>query len=150
MEIIRRYIRATGWLVKLLLLKLDLFHVCDPAQVWTCVIMEQNHILRKELLSLFLMNLRRLWSVSQYTSEVVAPLCSRNSTKSGSSTLKKTVRNTLPADAPGKRSLVIVSELLRNPSAHFLITQSVANNYPNLDIHLCRQHSQCDTTITSH
>ena len=54
---------------------------------------------------LFLMNLCWLWSVSQYTSEVMVLLCSRNWTNSGPWVSKNTVSNTLPADTLGKQGL---------------------------------------------
>ncbi|GFY08174.1 uncharacterized protein TNCV_1355871 [Trichonephila clavipes] len=50
--------------------------------------------------------------------------------------------------------LLLVGELLRNPSGtHLPKSQPVVNNYPHgsiAHIHLQRQHSQCDTRITSH
>ena len=112
---------------------------------------------------LFLIYLRRLCIVSQYTSEVMIPLCSRNSTvvdlgrrkrrwatpclltlqESGVFMIPK---ETLKCD-PHSEFLLLVSESLRNAMrAHFPITQSLVNNCPhcsNTDIHLLRQHSQC-------
>ena len=41
-------------MVKLLPLKLGPFHMSDPGHVLTWVIMEQNHILREQLLSFLL------------------------------------------------------------------------------------------------
>ena len=41
-------------MVKLLPLKLGSFHVCNPGHTWRCIIMEQNHTLREQLLSFIL------------------------------------------------------------------------------------------------
>ena len=53
-EIPDRRVRAVGWMVMLLPTKLGPFHVCDPTNVWTFVIMEQCHNLSEKLLSFVL------------------------------------------------------------------------------------------------
>ncbi|GFY67900.1 hypothetical protein TNIN_471151 [Trichonephila inaurata madagascariensis] len=65
-------------MVKLLPLELGEFDECDPGDMWTSVVMEKNLPLCPLPGLLFLINLRRLWSVSQYTLELMVLLCSRN------------------------------------------------------------------------
>ena len=80
MEITEWHIRTVRWMVKLNL-KLAHFTFFDPGSVWTCVIMEQiTTVFVSSYCLLFLMDVCRLWIVSQYTSEIMAPLYSRNST----------------------------------------------------------------------
>ncbi|GFV80638.1 hypothetical protein TNCV_4618001 [Trichonephila clavipes] len=79
----RRHARAVGWMVKMLLLELCQSHVCDPGDVGTRVIMELNRPFSANSSGLlFLMDLRRLRSVSQYSLELMVLLFSRNSTSS--------------------------------------------------------------------
>ncbi|GFS47156.1 hypothetical protein TNIN_1951 [Trichonephila inaurata madagascariensis] len=82
MEIVGRYVQAVEWMVKLCRLELGQFHMCDPGDVWTRVIKVPNRTLNEQHRLLFLMDLRRLRSVSQYSSEFMILQRSRNSTNS--------------------------------------------------------------------
>lgn len=48
MEIAGRHVWAVGRMVKLLPLELGQFRMCDSGDVWTHVIMEQNHTLHEQ------------------------------------------------------------------------------------------------------
>ena len=119
---------------------------------------------------LFLMDLRRFWIVSQYTSEVMVPLCSRNSTISDLGRRKRRwaspcllifqesgvfmiPKEKLKWNLHTQYFLLVSESFWISIRTPFLITQSLVNNCPhcsNADIQLLRQYSQCDMTVTSH
>ena len=78
MEITERYARAVGWIMPLPL-KLGPFYVCDLGQVLCALSWSRTTPSVSRSCHLFLMDLRWLSIVSQYTSEVLVPLCSSNS-----------------------------------------------------------------------
>lgn len=95
----RAHVLTVGWMVKLLALEHGQLCVCDPGDVHKHVFIEQIPPSVKSPSLLSLMDLHRLQSVPHYILKLMVPLCSRNSTSSEPSTSKKTVSNTLPADA---------------------------------------------------
>ena len=103
MEIAGRHIQG-GWSscfhLNLPLLACVTLDTCGRALSWT----RTTPSVSSSCL-LFLVDLHRLWIVSQYISEVMVPLCLRNSINSGPWASKKTVSNTLPTDSPEKWGL---------------------------------------------
>lgn len=98
MEVAGRQVRAVGRMLKLFQLELGECRLCDLGDVRKRITVEQKTHLHGRLGRLFLMELRRLRSVSQNTSLLMILFCGRKSMCIVHQTSKKTVSITLLAE----------------------------------------------------